>query len=92
LPALPCYCWWQVLFSVRPHGGRIGKSVTLLFNEWSAVIRKGRRRREESRDFSAKRLAHELQMLRNPITGTIPANIQEIETKVLKSIPQKKRQ
>lgn len=42
---------------------------------------------EQEEEFNEKRLEHEFNMLRNPITGTIPANIREIENRVFKSIP-----
>lgn len=41
----------------------------------------------EEEEFSAERLEHEYKMLRNPVTGTIPANIREIEARVFNSIP-----
>ncbi|MEJ7766213.1 MAG: hypothetical protein WKF89_00270 [Chitinophagaceae bacterium] len=48
---------------------------------------------EETRSdaFSRKRIQHELDMLRNPVTGTIPANVHEMELKVASSIPSKIR-
>lgn len=44
---------------------------------------------EENEEYSEKRLAHEFQMLRNPVTGTIPANIRAIELEAVSKIPQK---
>lgn len=46
-----------------------------------------RERQQREEDFTPERLKHEFQMLRNPITGTIPANIHEIEARVANSIP-----
>ena len=44
---------------------------------------------KQKEDFSEKRMLHEWEMLRNPVTGTIPADIREIETRVLHNIPSK---
>ena len=41
----------------------------------------------EEAKFTRERLMHEYRMLRNPVTGTIPANIHEVELKVARSIP-----
>jgi len=44
---------------------------------------------EEEADYTQERLAHEFKMLRNPVTGTIPANIREIELQSVRNIPQR---
>ncbi len=75
-------------FLLRPTGGTTGSPLAVHTNGL-IVAEKEAEEEEESAEFSEKRLAHELKMLRNPVTGTIPANLQEIEAKVLKSIPQK---
>ena len=45
---------------------------------------------EENNEYTEERLAHEFKMLRNPVTGTIPANIHAIELEAASKIPQKK--
>jgi hypothetical protein len=75
-------------FLLRPTGSGVSLPLSYSTNGLLA-LEEQEDEEEETREFSEKRLAHELQMLRNPITGTIPTNIQEIEAKVLKSIPQK---
>src|SRR3982750_4636465 len=42
---------------------------------------------EREAEFKEARLKHEFEMLRNPLTNTIPANIRELELKVANSIP-----
>ncbi len=42
---------------------------------------------EENASYKKERLLHEFHMLRNPVTGKIPANIHEIELKTAKIIP-----
>lgn len=44
---------------------------------------------DDEEDFTPQRLQHEFEMLRNPVTGTIPANIQQIEMAVANRIPQR---
>src|SRR5215211_4293181 len=47
----------------------------------------GEEEEEGEEAYTAKRLAHEFKMLRNPITGKIPANIREIEFEAVRNIP-----
>lgn len=44
---------------------------------------------EENAEFTSERLLHEYKMLRNPVTGKIPANINDIEEEVFSKIPAK---
>ena len=41
----------------------------------------------EEAKFSRDRLLHEFKMLRNPVTGTIPPNVHDMEMRVAKKIP-----
>ncbi|GAC1417462.1 MAG: hypothetical protein NVS1B13_04500 [Flavisolibacter sp.] len=43
----------------------------------------------QEEEYSEKRLRHEFEMLRNPITGQIPANFHEIEMMAVSQIPSK---
>jgi hypothetical protein len=43
----------------------------------------------EEAKFTKERLLHEFNMLKNPITGTIPAHIHELELQVARSIPER---
>lgn len=49
----------------------------------------GEEKEEEKAEFTSKRMAHEFKMLRNPVTGKIPANIREIEDEVSAKVPDK---
>src|SRR6476620_1295784 len=42
-------------------------------------------------EYNEARLRHELKMLRNPVTGTIPANYRQIELEAASTIPEKQR-
>ena len=42
---------------------------------------------EENEEFTEERMAHEYRMLRNPVTGKIPARIREQELEAVRNIP-----
>ena len=44
---------------------------------------------QEREKFTEERMLHEIEMLRNPITGKIPFNYQQVELKAVKNIPSK---
>src|SRR6478672_8814900 len=44
---------------------------------------------DNDEEFTNERIRHEFEMLRNPITGTIPANFHEIEVEAVKNLPSK---
>src|SRR5687768_16851558 len=45
------------------------------------------RESEHEAKYTRERLLHEFKMLRNPVTGKIPANIHDIELKTARNIP-----
>lgn len=73
----------------RPLAGYQNRSLHFSLTNAIPETDKEEKEEEENEAYTEQRTLHEFKMLRNPITGTIPANIEEIETRVLKSIPAK---
>ncbi|MGZ3837229.1 MAG: T9SS type A sorting domain-containing protein [Flavisolibacter sp.] len=70
----------------RPFGKTSPKPFRFALNLPAAA---GEEKETENDDYTMQRLAHEFKMLRNPITGTIPANIRDIELAAASRIPSK---
>ena len=73
----------STLFLYRPtrENGKLSVKPFLLGNDI--------KEQDNDEEFTNERLRHEFEMLRNPITGSIPANFHEIEVQAVKNIPSK---
>lgn len=69
------------LFRSTHEKGNLSVKPFLLGNEL--------KEQDNDEEFTNERLRHEFEMLRNPITGTIPANFHELEVQAVKNLPSK---